>query len=87
MKILPSQTFFGGSNEHPWGGGLHPGGEGSASRGRATSAGVCIGGGGGGQTLPSPPPPPKIHRILRDTVNQRVVRILLECILVFILVS
>ena len=27
-------------------------------------------------------PPPKIHGILRDTVNKRAVRILLECILV-----
>ena len=51
-------------------GGLHPGGiciqRGSASR-------VCIR--GVGQTPPSP-------RILRDTVNERAVRILMECILV-----
>ena len=35
---------------------------------------------------PSPPDadssPPEIHEILRDTVNKRAVRILLECILV-----
>ena len=29
------------------------------------------------------PPPPPIHGILRDTVNKRAVRILLECFLVF----
>ena len=28
------------------------------------------------------PPPPTIHGILRDTVNKRTVRILLECFLV-----
>ena len=74
---------------HPGGGrqGLHPGG--SASRGRegglhsrgSASRGVCIHGGGihlGGSTSRSRP----THRILRDTVSERAVRILLECILV-----
>ena len=39
----------------------------------STGKGVCIGGGG----CADPP-----YRILRDMVNKRVVRILLECILV-----
>ena len=56
-------------------GGLHLGGlprlRGSASRG------VCIWGRGElGR-------PPKIHGVLWDTINKRVVRILLECILVW----
>ena len=38
--------------------------------------GVCIRGGGGAD------PPAEIHGILQDTVNKRVVRILLECFLV-----
>ena len=73
-------------------GGLHPGG-GSASSGR-----VCIRGGlppgeSASRGLGRSPqvclrvgvgraPPPEIHGILRDTVNKRVVCILLECILV-----
>ena len=55
---------------HPGDGGLHPG-KGVCIQGR----GVCIQGGlHGGADL--------LHWILRDTVNERVVRILLEYILV-----
>ena len=57
-------------------GGLHPGGS-------ASIAGVCIQAGlhpGGGLHLGEGGADP--HWILRDTVNERVVRILLECILV-----
>ena len=81
---------------HPWGGlypgqGLHSGGSASGGfciRGERGSVsggfcihrtGVCIQGEACiqvGQNLPLP------HRILRDTVNERAVRILLECILV-----
>ena len=50
-------------------GGLHPGGSASIGRG-----GIHL----GGSTSRSRP----THRILRDTVNERAVRILLECILV-----
>ena len=60
------------------------------------SRGVCIGGGwvdppdlltGGGGLHPgglgrTPPPPVEINGLLRDTVNKRAVRILLECFLV-----
>ena len=61
-----------GEGVNIWGeGGLYPGG------GLHSGVGVCIQE-GVGQTLP--PSPPKIHRILRDTVNQREVRSLLECI-------
>ena len=52
------------------GGGLLPGGEGSASRGV-------------GQT----PPPLEVHGILWNTVNKRVVRILLKCILVLYIIT
>ena len=54
---------------HGW---LHP--RGTASREGSASGGVCIQGG-----LGRPPPP---NRILWDMVNERVVRILQECILV-----
>ena len=47
----------------------------SASREGLHPGWVCIGGGGKDR-----PPPP--HRILQDTVNERAVRIILECILV-----
>ena len=53
-----------------WLGGLQPGGIGQTPQ-------VCLRGGAVGQT------PPKTHGILRDTVNERAVRILLECILVW----
>ena len=61
--------------------GLNPDG-GSVSRGSA-SRGVCLQRGrglhlGGGWA----DPPSEIHGILRDTVNTRALRILLECILV-----
>ena len=62
--------------------GLHPGG-GSASRGGLTPGGrsasrrVCL---QGGLHLGGWADPPWI---LRDTVNERAVRILLQCILVF----
>ena len=49
--------------------------------GGSTSRGVCIQGvylGGEGKLGR----PPEIHEILRDTVNRRAVRILLECFLV-----
>ena len=69
---------------------------GSASRGDLHPGVVCLWGGrsasgvgglhrGGlhsgevGRT----PPPPEIHGMLRDTVNKWVVRILLECILLY----
>ena len=79
---------------HDWGvclrgGGSASKGEGSASRGTR----VCIQGvgqyppmsayGRGVRQTPSSPPP-KIHGILQDTVNKRAIRILLECILVYI---
>ena len=51
---------------------LHPGGRGSASRRGSASWGVCLQGGWAGPLL----------RILRDTVNDRAVRILLKVILV-----
>ena len=61
-------------------GGLPPGG--SASRGRGSaSRGVCLQGGVCIQGVWADPP-----KALRDTVNKRAVRILLECILVFTLV-
>ena len=60
-----------GSREFCIGGGLHPG-QGSASRGGLHPGGLHPGG------LDRPHP----HRILRDTVNERAVCILLECILV-----
>ena len=44
--------------------------------GKSASRGVCIRGGGWAD-----PPPLLPDRILRDTVNERVVRIILECIL------
>ena len=53
------------------GGGLHPGG-----RSSFRWIGVCI----QGRDWPTSP----LHRILWDTVNERTVRILLECILVVI---
>ena len=59
-------------------GGLHKG-RGSASRGGSESRGGSASR-GVGQILPS-------NRILRDTVNERAVHILLECILVFLCVS
>ena len=52
-------------------GGLHPEG-GLYPGGSVSGGGVCIQ--GVGQTPP--------HRILRDTVNEQAIRILLECILV-----
>ena len=60
-------------------------GGGSASRGRGSASRgcVCIQWGcasrGVGQT-----PSPETYGILRDTVNKRAVRILLECILLFL---
>ena len=45
---------------------------------RVCIVGACIVGGVRGTHAPSP------HQILRDTVNERALRILLECILVFI---
>ena len=60
---------------HPGEGGPHPGG--SASRGR----GVCIQEVGGSAST-GLGIPPEIHGMLSDTVNERAVRILLECILV-----
>ena len=58
-------------------GGLPPGSWAEPPPGLSTG-GVCIR--GGGQT-----PSPKIHGILRDTVNKRVVGILLECFVVHFL--
>ena len=52
-------------------GGLHPGGRGFC---------IPVGLHPGGCAEPAPPP----DRILRDTVNERAVCILLECILVFV---
>ena len=57
-------------------------------QGGSTSEGICLQGvfiqGGLRLGVGSWADPPKIHGILLDTVNKRVVRILLECILVLI---
>ena len=70
---------------HPGEGGLHPRGSASRGRGSASRGCACIQWGcasrGVGQT---PSPPPETYGILRDTVNKRAVRILLECILLFL---
>ena len=55
-----------------WGGGVR--GKGTCVAGSVHDRGVCVAVGGGGWGIP--------RQILRDTVNERVVRILLECILV-----
>ena len=53
-----------------WHGGMH--GSGACVAGGHAWWGGCMAGGGGGRAW----------QILRDTVNERTVRILLECILV-----
>ena len=63
---------------HPGKGGLHPRGRGSASRGEGSASGRGV-----GQTSP----PSEIHGILRNTVNKRAIRILLECILVLYIIT
>ena len=81
---------------HP--GGLHQGKSasrkgsaswGSASREVCIQEGVCIQGGlhrGGSASRGWADPLPEIYGILRDTVNKRATRILLECILVCLFV-
>ena len=75
IRFTGGGSVSGGSASRGWG--LHPGG--SASRGRVCIRGVPIGGGLHPGKFNSPPP----HQILRDTVNERAVRILLEYILVY----
>ena len=81
----PGGSASRGMGLHPGGSGLHPGGgvciqeEGSASREEGSASSGCFLQGWvclqeGGRAVP--------HRILWDTVNERAVRILLECIIV-----
>ena len=75
MGALASQH----ASQVTWPGGL-PSGR-SASR-DVLLRGLHAGGpASGGWQIPLPPPLPEIHGTLRDTVNKRVVSILLECFL------
>ena len=70
---------------HAWQGGMH--GRGCVWRGGpCVAGGACVAGGvhGRGACMAHTPTHPPHWQILRDTVNERAVGILLECILVHV---